>query len=308
MTTPYVYIIEEISTGIRYIGSSRRKGCHPSHILTRYFTSSESVKQKIKQNGPDSFRVVYIEIVESPDAAVEKEMQLIIDLDAINSSNYYNMSLQHTKWHVANFVWITDGIKEQYLHKDCEIPEGWRLGRKPSKTKGIKTNKKYKKISRNGVTKNVDVNEIDQWLKLDWEIGDATNSAKISMWITNGVESQYVNKNTKIPDGWYNGRASTADKVTDLTTYKLLSIRAHTVITPHLCAINLNCAVEIYKTYYGIHICGPVFTGKNNISKMLLTKRPDFCNLFGITQEDIGKNIRDLGIVQLVKGLWKTFD
>ena len=50
--TPFVYIIRDITNGKRYGGVKFSKGCRPSDLLTKYYTSSRIVKNLIKDGKP----------------------------------------------------------------------------------------------------------------------------------------------------------------------------------------------------------------------------------------------------------------
>jgi len=52
--TPYTYLIGWTKFNLWYYGKRTKKGCHPSDLFTKYFTSSDIVKSFIKENGiPD---------------------------------------------------------------------------------------------------------------------------------------------------------------------------------------------------------------------------------------------------------------
>lgn len=73
MRTPFVYIIEN-KDGQIYVGSRYGANCHPSQLLTSYFTSSKYVKPMIKAN-PESWRIMRLVECSSTSEAVQIECE-----------------------------------------------------------------------------------------------------------------------------------------------------------------------------------------------------------------------------------------
>lgn len=57
---PYVYIIKNKTTGLKYLGVRYARNCHPNDFWKKYFTSSSLVKKLIDVYGKDDF---YIKII-----------------------------------------------------------------------------------------------------------------------------------------------------------------------------------------------------------------------------------------------------
>lgn len=57
---PYVYIIKNKTTKMKYLGVRYCKGCHPDDLWKTYFTSSSIVKTLIEEYGKDDF---YVKII-----------------------------------------------------------------------------------------------------------------------------------------------------------------------------------------------------------------------------------------------------
>ena len=71
---PYVYIIKNKTTKMKYIGVRYAKGCNPADLWVSYFTSSSLVKKLIAQFGKDDFVVKVIHrYPNDPKAAILKE-------------------------------------------------------------------------------------------------------------------------------------------------------------------------------------------------------------------------------------------
>jgi len=71
---PYVYMIKNKTTGLKYIGVRYARGCHPSDLWHTYFTSSSVVKKLIAQFGLSDW---YVRILHrfpaDPAAAILRE-------------------------------------------------------------------------------------------------------------------------------------------------------------------------------------------------------------------------------------------
>lgn len=88
MTLAYVYRIIDTLTGKYYIGSNYKKGCNPSWLGTRYFTSSKVVRS-VFQREPSRFTKEIL-VIGEPDYVLDFETQLLEKLDSKNDPNSYN--------------------------------------------------------------------------------------------------------------------------------------------------------------------------------------------------------------------------
>lgn len=88
---PFVYIIKNLNTGIKYAGVKFSKGCKPSDLLTKYFTSSKVVKRLISEG--DVFVIEKIIRFDTKDEAIEFEEFLLQEVNAPYSSGWYNQAI-----------------------------------------------------------------------------------------------------------------------------------------------------------------------------------------------------------------------
>jgi hypothetical protein len=71
---PFVYIIKNKTTQLKYLGVKYAKGCNPTDMWTSYFTSSKLVKKLINQFGYDDWIIKIIhQFPNDPEAAILKE-------------------------------------------------------------------------------------------------------------------------------------------------------------------------------------------------------------------------------------------
>jgi len=89
MTRPYVYRLTDNLTGLWYLGSSYRNGCHPDKLGNVYFSSSKLVKSIYKEN-PSRFNKEIL-LIGSKAYVIEIETRLLMLLDAKNDPCSYNM-------------------------------------------------------------------------------------------------------------------------------------------------------------------------------------------------------------------------
>lgn len=90
MTVPFVYIIRDVSNQKRYAGVKFAKGCKPSDLLTKYFTSSKVVKGLIAEGR--EFAIDKIVEFDSKEEAIEFEELLLLHVSAHTSREWYNQS------------------------------------------------------------------------------------------------------------------------------------------------------------------------------------------------------------------------
>jgi hypothetical protein len=94
----YVYEIEHIKSGKRYIGSRTAKNCNPDELLILggedhprgYLTSSKIVNAIIENEGNSAFKINFIEIFESKKDALERETELLNIVNARSNAIYLN--------------------------------------------------------------------------------------------------------------------------------------------------------------------------------------------------------------------------
>lgn len=88
---PYVYLIKNRTTGLKYLGVRYAKGCHPSDLWVTYFTSSSLVGRLIDQFGKEDWDVKIIhQYPNDPEAAVLREAAYFPLIK--KRSNYLNLT------------------------------------------------------------------------------------------------------------------------------------------------------------------------------------------------------------------------
>ena len=88
--TPFTYLITHIPTGKRYYGVRYRKGCHPSDIGTKYFSSSKVIKKMIAEDGLDKFKFEVRRTFANADKAIDWEVRVLTRLKVANNDLWLN--------------------------------------------------------------------------------------------------------------------------------------------------------------------------------------------------------------------------
>jgi hypothetical protein len=145
MTQPFVYIVRNINTGMRYAGVKYAKNCQPSDLLVTYLTSSKIVKSLLKEN-INCFEITNIIEFENKEDAIEFEEVLLSTVDAASSHDWYNQ---------AN----GKAINSEVVRRTCNEKYGedsWmktHQGKLKAKEIGFKVNNTFGNFKRSDLTK-----------------------------------------------------------------------------------------------------------------------------------------------------------
>lgn len=92
MTSPFFYILRHKDTGIKYAGIKFAKGCHPSDLLTKYFTSSKVVSKMLSED-INSFVIEKIIEFDNKDNLIEFEEFFLTEVNAAYSNKWFNQAM-----------------------------------------------------------------------------------------------------------------------------------------------------------------------------------------------------------------------
>ena len=107
--------------------------------------------------------------------------------------------------------WITNGIDNKFVKKDCEFPNGYYLGR--TFDVGAKISRCYQNLTDN---------EKEKRRKL------ASKATFGKIWINNGINEKYIIKGSDIPNGYSLGRLK-HKKCKEYKNHKILNIESITM-------------------------------------------------------------------------------
>jgi hypothetical protein len=88
--TPFTYYLYHKPTGKKYYGVRTAKGCCPSDLWTKYFSSSTVVHDLIKEYGMNSFEVEVRKVFDNKRDAILWERNVLIRLKASKSDLWLN--------------------------------------------------------------------------------------------------------------------------------------------------------------------------------------------------------------------------
>jgi hypothetical protein len=87
---PYVYLIKNKTTQMKYLGVRYAKGCHPIDLWNTYFTSSKLVHRLINEFGKDDWIIKILHsFPNSPDLAIQNEAKYFSKIKG--RKDYLNM-------------------------------------------------------------------------------------------------------------------------------------------------------------------------------------------------------------------------
>jgi len=89
--TPFTYLITHIPTGKRYYGVRYQKGCHPSDIGTKYFSSSNVIKKMIAEDGLDKFKFEVRRTFDNADKATRWERRVHLRMKVHKNDDWLNI-------------------------------------------------------------------------------------------------------------------------------------------------------------------------------------------------------------------------
>lgn len=144
---PFVYVIREVETGIKYIGSRTQyvdRKCLESDLGTIYFTSSKILDWKSHHS---KFEIIKIISCASNHDAIILESMMIDEANAVYSEQYYNKSK-------AGKIFNSSGniMPDEARAKISEAQKkSWASGRKPAILDDASKRTKSSKISASRV-------------------------------------------------------------------------------------------------------------------------------------------------------------
>jgi hypothetical protein len=157
MTTPFSYVITQISTGIRYYSIKFAQGCQPKDLGTTYFSSSRTVNKLIKEEGIQNFKFEVRKIFQTRDEAIKWETKLLSRINAAQSPYWFNKHNGTLNFFRALGYKCSEATKQnmrkpkseehkaklkEHLDKNRVIPE-WTEDRKITQSESMKNEKNH---------------------------------------------------------------------------------------------------------------------------------------------------------------------
>lgn len=87
---PFTYLLVHKRTGKLYYGVRCSRGCHPSDLWTKYFSSSKIVKAIIREEGLDAFSYEIRKTFDTREDALRWEHRFLTRVNAAESDRWLN--------------------------------------------------------------------------------------------------------------------------------------------------------------------------------------------------------------------------
>ena len=190
--TPYFYIIQDIRNGIYYAGAKWAQGCHPDKLLIEggYMTSSETIKELIRQHGLGSFIIRKIRTFETADQAQDYETRFLRRVKARSNTKFYNghendgtLDPQKMKMIMMKLYGVENPLQSPFIQEKVKKTNLKRYGvENPTQSTAIQEKTKHTNLERYG-----DI----------WQIGSKETREKIEKTF---MERYGVKHNFSIPE------------------------------------------------------------------------------------------------------------
>lgn len=212
-----IYKVTNQITGKFYIGSHKTK-----NLNDNYMGSGKYLKRAQEKYGIENFTKEILFVFDTPEEMYAKEAE-IVNEDFLATENTYNLMIGgHGGFGHVNKILTKDHLRNRAIAGRAatnkilqdKFGENWnsiiaKIANKASNTPEAKEKAKQTRLINNttfkGKTHTAETKAImSQKAKLHSK--GEKNSQYGTMWITNGVESKKILKETPIPEGWYRGR------------------------------------------------------------------------------------------------------
>lgn len=198
-----IYRITCKINGKVYIGKHQTK-----KLNDKYFGSGKLLRAAISKYGQHNFEKEILFTFDTEEEMNQKEAELVTEDFCRREDNYNLCPGGH-----GGFGYINNQLTEDLKHirqnaaKKIPLEARQRAGRKSGKDNILKAHRdgKVNPITFLGRNHTEETKAKMRDSQRGNHIG-AKNSQFGSMWITNGVESQKVSKDSLIPNGWRRGR------------------------------------------------------------------------------------------------------
>lgn len=103
---PYVYLIGWSKLNVWYYGRRTRKGCHPSDLWVKYWTSSKYVREFRKLHGDPDIIIIRKTFPDNPKKCSTWESKVLRRIDAKNDPRFLNMRNGDSDWDTTGLIQV----------------------------------------------------------------------------------------------------------------------------------------------------------------------------------------------------------
>jgi hypothetical protein len=202
----YIYKTTNLKNGKFYVGM------HSTHNLNDgYLGSGLRLRRSIRRNGPENFKLEYLEFFDTREDLINKEKELVNE-DLLKDPMCLNIRAGGTGgWSIVQQIenamksnerqkWLRENDKEWAEKRINQLKKNgstvlnklWKEGKLSAPDW---TGKKHKEETKNKIGKSNSQKQKGE-----------SNSQFGTCWITNGTENKKIKKTESIPNGWRLGR------------------------------------------------------------------------------------------------------
>lgn len=130
VTVPYTYKLIFKPTGQYYYGVRYAKGCQPSDLWNKYFTSSKHIHKLIKEYGLNSFTIKVTKTFTNRTDAINHEHDILVRVNAGKNGKFINKTISMALQSNEGLIVINHkelGFETMHDPK-IPIPSGWVKG------------------------------------------------------------------------------------------------------------------------------------------------------------------------------------
>lgn len=151
-TIPFTYKLIFKPTGQYYYGVRFAKGCQPSDLWDKYFTSSKHVHKLIKEYGLNSFSFKVMKIFTNKTDAINHEHNVLTRVKANKNGKFINKSISKCLFTNEGLILIyhKETNLETFHDPILPIPNGWLVGINPEHRNLLSNIRKGKPASNKG--------------------------------------------------------------------------------------------------------------------------------------------------------------
>ena len=177
-----------------------------SNLKDGYLGSGKRLRYSIRKYGESNFKLEILEFFSTREELVKREKELVNE-DLIKDSNCLNLKLGgngglHKMTPEEEFLWHSKGGKQTFILYGKQRAENTSKRNKELWKKGVYSNFKCDWTGKKHKPETIQkMKEVAKGKGLG-----VKNSQHGTIWVTNGIESKKIKKESTIPEGFYIGR------------------------------------------------------------------------------------------------------
>lgn len=212
----YIYLTTNLINGKKYIGQHAHE-----EFDTNYIGSGKMLLLAVEKYGKDNFSCEILEWCETEEQLGEAEYRHIVEHNAVEDRNYYNLVEGGNHKTITGQIFIHRpgkwGEKKIYPDElDDYIDKGWVKGKMPRNPQTVKKTAEKNTGQKRDPSVGKKISESNKGRKFTANHKDKLSERKKGrVWMTNGVEDKMINPkelNAYTSNGYHRGRSNAKGK------------------------------------------------------------------------------------------------